>query len=252
MLELATNETLSFLPPFCEGRLLGTYLACRAACYRTDYDFVRFWLQKAGERLTAVVGAQDSAAIVLADETADFEELGCFLSMQGFSSVMTDEMTAARCGLHVRGTKTAFRFSGFVPAQTATAHDADLHDVYRLIAESIPGSFPDTKEAYLHFLSDYTFRKNRGRARLCAVVQDNRVLATALTAAESESAAVLSGVAVRSSERGKGYGKQVVRSMLNALLSEGKTPDVIALNPSAKAFYRALGFEELQKICDCV
>ncbi|MBQ5970138.1 MAG: GNAT family N-acetyltransferase [Clostridia bacterium] len=250
MLELATNDSLPVLLPFCEGKLLGTYLACRARCYKADYDFVRIWTAYDGG-VTAAVGAMDSTAIVLADATADFEELGCFLAMQGFSSVMTDETTAARCGLTVRQTKTAFRFTGRIPPEQNAVSDADMQSVYHLIAESIPGSFAGTKEAYLRFLSDFTFRKNRGAARMCAVTEGDAVLATALTAAETDTAAVISGVAVRASERGKGYGKRVVRAMLRALALDGKTADVIALNPSAEAFYRALGFAELQKICDC-
>ena len=251
MLELATNGTLPALMPFCEGTLLGTYLACRARCYRADYDFVRFWYAKRDGRIRAIVGATDGAATVLADGGADFEELGCFLAMQGFSSIMTDEMTASRCSLTVRQRKTAFRFAGALPPAQDTAADADMKAVYRLIAESIPGSFADTEEAYLRFLSDYTFRKNRGAARLCAVTEGENVLAAALTAAESDTAAVLSGVAVRAADRGKGYGKRVVLGLVHTLEAEGKTADVIALNENAEAFYRALGFTELQKIVYC-
>ena len=249
MLKRAESGDLPRLLSFFEGNLIGTYLSCRARCYGADYDFVRFWYAEDETGVHSVIGALDSAALVLADDRADGEELRCFCEMQGFSSVMTDAAMAARCGCSVRARKTAFRFSGAAPDEMTAQEDADMRAVYRLIASAIPNSFDDTKEAYLRFLSDFTFRKNRNAAHLSVIQEDGQVLATALTAAETPTAAVLSGVAVASAARKTGLGRRVVLSLVKTLIAQNKMIDVIALNASAEAFYQRIGFEKTGEIC---
>ena len=69
-----------------------------------------------------------------------------------------------------------------------------------------------------------------------------------MTAAETETAAVLSGIATDPDVRGKGFGKRVMLSLANTLQAEGKAVYVIALNDEAVAFYRHIGFEDAQKL----
>lgn len=249
MLKLVEEKDLPRIIAFCGGSLLGTYLACRAQCYGTAYDFVRFWYASYDETLHAVIGSIDGAAVLLADAEADPVELRAFLHMQGFSSVMTNEVTATRCGLAVTERKTAFRFAGTAVQTESTAQSAEMKDVYTLISRCIPGSFDNTKEAYLRFLSDFTFRKNRNAARLSAALDNGVLQGCALTAAETQIAAVLSGVAVDASVRKTGIGRRVVLSLVHTLQAAGKDVYVIALNKSAETFYQRIGFEKTETIC---
>ncbi len=242
MLTLAEKKDAKRLLRFCEGSLLGTYLGCRLRCYGFDYPFVNFWFSESGGELTAVLGALDHTAVLLAAPCADFEELAAFLNMRAFSSVMTTVETARRCGVSEYTEKHAFAFSGGEAVPKAQTPD-DLKDVYALIVQEIPGSFSPEKQAYLAFLSDFNFRKNRDAARAAVIRQTNTLCACALTAAETPAAAVLSGVASDPRFRGKGFGKQVVLSLANTLQNEGKRVYVIALNDSAASFYQKIGFQ---------
>ena len=241
MLTLATERDRDRLERFCKGSLLGAYLGCRLRCYGFGYDFVKFWFAEADGEVCALLGSLDDTAVLLASEHADFDELATFLRMRGFACVMTSAETAERCGFADFTRKSAFVFRGGEPVP-AVEFDADLKAVYALIAKEIPGSFEQTDEAYLHFLSDFTFRKNRGAARVAAVTEHGKLCACALTAAETESAAVLSGVAADARFRGKGNGKQVVLSLANTFAAEKKTVYVVALNDSAASFYRHIDF----------
>lgn len=247
MLTLASSADRDRIAQFCEGSLLGAYLACRLQCYGFHFAFVKFWCAEANGALTAVIGALDDAAILLAEEHADHDELAAFLRMMPFSSLMMSAETAERCGFARYSKKEALVFRGgelVGSAQTPT----DMHDVYDLISNEIPGSFSREIAARLSFLSDFMFRKNRGAARAAAVCEGGRLCACALTAAETQNAAVLSGVAADRRVRRQGYGKRVVLFLANELQREGKTVYVIALNEGAAAFYRHIGFAANQTI----
>ena len=119
--------------------------------------------------------------------------------------------------------------------------------MYSLISENIPGSFSCDKGAYLNWLSDFTFRKNRNAARMKCTKEGSKVVSCALTSAECRSSAIISGVASDKNKRSKGAGKAVVLSLAYELKNENKDVYVIALNDSAKSFYEHIGFE---KTCD--
>ena len=243
MLKLCKKGDEKKLLDFCGSSLFGSYISCRLLTYGFDFDFSLFWLGETDGKVTAAVSSLDGNAVVLTGEDADIGELSQFVSMLGFSSVMY----AASLALEPLGysvtLKKAFLFEGTASTKEASS-DCDMREVYRLASSSIPDSFPDTKDAYLHFLSDFTFRKNRGRARVFTLSEDEEIASCALTCAECDSSAVLSCVACREDKRGKGLGKKTVLSLCSELSSEGKKVYVIALNEAAEGFYKSIGFAE--------
>ncbi len=247
MLKRADENDRAAMERFCKNSLLGAYLMCRLQCYGFGYDFVKFWCAETDGELTALIGALDNTAILLASAKADHAELAAFLQMMPFSSVMTTDEIARLCGFQQFTTKKALKFCGGEPVPAAE-EASDLKAVYDLISREIPGSFSREKEAYLAFLSDFTFRKNRNAARSAALYENGVLCACALTAAETETVAVLSGIATDPDVRGKGFGKRVVLLLANTLQAEGKAVYVIALNDEAVAFYRHIGFEDDQKL----
>ena len=163
------------------------------------------------------------------------------LPILSVQSMMTDHTSAARLPFPVEQQKQAFCFLNSTETDPVL-NDAPMREIYNLISTSIPGSFHDGEEAYLRFLSDFTFRRSRGFARLKAIMREGHVCASALTAAECEASAVISGVACAEHWRGRGIGKAVVSALAHELASENKRVNVIALNDSAGAFYRRIGF----------
>ena len=247
MIRLCKRDDSAALSAFCGNSLLGCYVLSRFGCYGNDYDFCRCYVDAADGFVKTALCVLDGAAVLLTGGATDFEELALCLPVLGVKTLMCNLHAAANLPFPAVQQKTAFCL------QTAAEHadadaDAPMRDVYRLIATAIPGSFSNSEDAYLRFLSDFTFRKNRGRARLRALMQNGALCACALTAAECDGAAVLSGVACREDCRGHGYGKTVVCALAHALQQEQKTVHVIAMNNSACGFYRALGFCEQETI----
>ena len=92
-------------------------------------------------------------------------------------------------------------------------------------------------------MSDFTYRKRRNSARIKCVRQEGGIIGCALTSAECENSAIISGVASDSSVRCKGIGKTAVLSLVDELKKENKEVYVIALNTAAEGFYEHIGFE---------
>lgn len=250
MLKLADKSKADIIRSFCGNSLPGAYIACRMDCYGFGFDFLSFWLSENGGEVDCVVSSMDNCAVVLTNENTDFEELRQFIDVLGFSSVMMTSQAAQKCGFENYETKNSFVYSSESRDNYMAQDDADLKKLYELISASIPGSFENSSYAYLNFLSDYTFRKNRGRARLKALKDENTVLSCALTSAETDSAAIISGVACSEKSRGKGFGKQTVLSLAEELSLENKAVYVIALNKSAEDFYRKIGFKDYETIAE--
>ena len=145
--------------------------------------------------------------------------------------------------------KNGYRFSGLADEFVCDAlTEDDFKSAYDLISREIPGSFKSGRDAYLSFVSDFTFRQRRSMARGVCKHCDGKLISVAVTSCETENAAVISGVACDSSLRKKGYGKLTVLSMVYSLLKDGKTPYVIALNESAEGFYEHIGFVKTEII----
>lgn len=246
-MRLAEPGDAAWLGRFCGDSLTGTYIMSRFCTYANDYSFARCYVDRRQDAIVTALSVLDGNAVLRTGETTDYEELLLFLQMLAPQGVMTDAAAADMLQLPVVQEKQSFRFAARA-ASFRAVDEAPLRDIYELISASIPGSFPLTKDAYMRFLSDYMFRFHRGRARMKAILQNDRLCACALTVAESDAGAVISGVACAEDCRGKGYGKTVVCALTQALQQENKTVHVIALHDEAAAFYRRIGFRDSDRV----
>lgn len=250
MLKLLCEKDLSAILGFCQNSILGARIACYALSYGFDKDFLMFWGEESKIGFNCIVSKFDGNVTVLANDCADFCEIAEFLSIVGANSITTDEETALKLGYENFAVKTGFCYKpcDFYCKEVQNASEADIKEIYTLISQSIPDSFENTKEAYLSFLSDFTYRQKRGYATARCIRADKKVVACALTAAQSNTDALLSGIACEENYRKFGYGKKIVLSTAAELSKKGKNIFVIALNSSAEGFYKHIGFDECEKI----
>ena len=242
MLKAATNSDFARLCALCKNSVFGTYVICRAKAYGFERSFAEIFLcENDNGKLTGAVSVLDNNAVIVANEHCNFEELAFFVSSFGFASVLTDEATAKKCGFHGTEIKTVLCFDS-VGKDFQADSAADMKKVYELFCSCFPQSFSRDKNSYLSWLSDFTFRKNRGLSRLKAVSCGEAVCASAVTSAECCDGAVISAVACGMEYRKRGYGKAVTLSLANELKRENKTVYVISQDESTTHFYMKLGF----------
>lgn len=249
MLKIACQTDLPEIEKLCSDSIIGTRLLCQLCSYGFERSFLEAWILHDDEKATAVLTRfYDDVTLVATDKT-DFLQLKTFLSMLGYNSIMCSAYACEKIGFRDFVIKNGYKFNG---AQTTNEAeqltDEDYEEAYELISDEISGSFKKGREAYLSFLSDYTFRQRRGFARGVCTHCAGKISSVAITSAETDKCSVISGVACKSNLRKKGLGKKTVLSIASDLKSEGKTVFVIALNESAEGFYEHIGFEKTEEI----
>lgn len=248
MLKLACEADLNAVTDFCQGDLLGTRIVCYCLAYGFERDFLNVWIDEADGNVTAVI-AKFYDSMTLITDSENIDEIKEFVTMTGYGSLEASYDTCLRLGFTADTVKKAYVFDGEAESFGAEELSEEYYKpLYSLVSASIPGSFADSKEAYLSFLSDFTFRKRRGLARCKGIIEGSRLVSSVITAAETPSAALLSAVASDKSVRGGGYGKKTVLTAVNELQLENKKVFVIALNKSAESFYEHIGFKPYGEI----
>ena len=249
MLKAAKETDKIKIENFCKAYPLGVRISCQMNAYGFERDFLRIWFAENETGVIAALSSFDGSVTLCTSKEADFEEIRVFICSIGFESLCAEKEVFELCGFEETSQKRMFVYNGGEEVFDAVQNSSEHKQVYNLISSSIEHSFPNTEEAYLHFLSDFTFRQRRGLARLKTIYENEKVLSCALTAAESDYAAIISGVACDKSQRGKGIGKKTVLTLAGELKKENKEVYVIALNDSAGAFYEKIGFEQCITVC---
>lgn len=249
MLKLASERDLEAIIEFCDGDLLGTRISCYCLAYGFERDFLKVWIDDSNGKISTVI-AKFYDSLTLKGLSLHPDEISEFIAMIGYNSLDADEDICRYLGLKATDIKKAYKFTGETAENTAEEIGEEYYkSLYSLVSENISGSFKNTDEAYLAFLSDFTFRKRRNLARSKGIISDGRLVSCVITAAETEKSALLSAVASDKRVRGTGYGKKMILSVINELKNENKEVYVIALNKSAEGFYEHIGFEYYKDIC---
>lgn len=250
MLKLLNENDLCEIKRFCQSSIIGTRISSYALAYGFDKDFLLFWGDKTENGFLTLIAKFDSCMSILATDKTDFDEAAEFIDIIGADEIITDEATAKKLGFTDFVTKQGFRFDSDIRVDFAseTPDEDDLREIYKLICTAIPDSFINSRQAYLSFLSDFTYRANRGYAKAVCIKADGKAVACALTSAQSDTSALMSGIACSEEYRRYGYGKQIVLSLTDKLIKDDKRVFVIALNDSAQGFYKHIGFTECEKI----
>ncbi len=245
MLKLAEKQDIDTILGICDGDLLGTRIACYALAYGFERDFLQIWF----DDIASTVISKFYDSMTLAGNCESPEEVADFIAMIGFDSLEISLKNCEKLGLKADDIKKSYVFSGETQnCRADNIGEEHYKSLYSLVCENIPGSFDNSKESYLAFLSDLTFRKKRGLARCKGIISEGKLLSSVITSAETKKYALISAVTSDSNFRGKGLGKMTVLSMVDELIKENKKVFVVALNKSAEGFYEHLGFEFYDKI----
>lgn len=249
MLKRATIDDFKAIEDFCDRDICGIKSLCQIKAYGFERDFLEIWCMKNEEEISTVIARfYDDITIASSDKT-DVDQLKVFLDMFYWKTVMCSEWLCKKFQLENFTVKKAYKYlaeSSDFYAEALT--EDDFSCAYSLISREIPGSFKNNREAYLSFLSDYTFRERRGLARGFCTHCEGKLSSIAITSAETQNNAIISGVACDSTLRKKGLGKNTVYAIAENLMKDGKRPFVIALNESAEGFYEHIGFEFTERV----
>lgn len=204
-------------------------------CYFGIIPSVRFFCQKNGERITAVISKSDGVINLSADECADFEELLAFVySLSGrlFCSYRT--LLRLETGLpYVCGDIMRYVKEGKEKASDGTS--PDIKSLYSGMKQEFElPSFED-------FYTDIFYRRRQNGVHFCFTDEEGFVISSAMTVAESENSAIIGGVFTRDEHRKKGLGLKNVKGLCEILDKENIY--VMIRDPHLCEFYARAGFE---------
>lgn len=250
MLKRATIGDFEAIEKFCDRDICGIKSLCQIKAYGFERDFLEIWCMRNEEEVCTIVTRFYDDITISSSEEADFEQLKVFLDMFYWKTVMCPKWLCEKLDLKNATVKNGYKYSAKLISDCSAERllEDDFRSAYSLISREIPGSFKESRDAFLSFLSDYTFRERRGFARGFCTHSDGKLSSVAITSAETDKNAIISGVACDSSLRKKGLGKNTVHAIAESLVKSGKKPFVIALNESAEGFYEHIGFNFVEKI----
>ena len=239
------NKDIDILSELCCKTLLGTKIMCQLTAYGIERDFLKAWCCLGdGDEIQGVICKLEGSITMDLFGDTDSEDIRTFLDMIGFDSLCCSAETARKLNYSDTTDKKAYVYDGIYNGETIGCITEEYYrGCYSLICKSIPDSFTDTKEAYMYFLSDFTYRQRRNLARIKGFAENGKAYSCALTAAETDFGAIISGVACDEANRKSGFGKKTVLTLAEELKNEGKAVYVIALNESAEGFYEHIGFK---------
>lgn len=249
MLKRAVYENFQSIAQLCENSIIGIKILCQINSYGFDKDFLEVWIMSEKNVITSVFTKFYDDISLVASENADFEQLKAFLEMLYYNTIMCPYSLCEKINAANYIVKNAYSYVKCSEKHSAeTLTEDNYREAYSLISREIPGSFKEGREAYLSFISDYTYRERRGFARGVCTHIEGKLSSVAITSAETDKKAIISGVACDSSFRKKGLGKTTVLSIVSILRKDNKKPYVIALNENAEGFYEHIGFKFEEKI----
>ena len=242
MLKRAENKDVAEILENIGCGAFSARISSNLSVYKTEYPFCEFWFQQNEEEYTAFLSKKDGVCTLAMKENADIDEVKLMLNFIGCTSLEAEKSVFERLDIIPDKTGDILTFYGETEPINACAakDDFELKEVFSLLKENEGESI--THMEYLPWLSDFTFKRNRKAARIKALTKGSELAAFAMTSAETEKEAVISGVITKSSFRKSGYGASVLSEIVSDLKKEGKEIYVLTAQKEINPFYEKLGF----------
>jgi GNAT superfamily N-acetyltransferase len=247
---ISANETKDFVTiissisdndPFA-CRIISLY-----SSYNPELAFVDYWLilDDDNGKCSGAIARSGSVFILFMTDGKSIAEVSSFIRVAGASSVLCN----AEFKLELYNSKSV---TGSVLMKNTPFEYIDnrisysipkIKDAYDLIVKCADENFVPPK--FDDFYVDVNHKLRHEVMRICGIQEDDKLVAVAMTVAESENGAVLGAVACDPDYRKHGYGSSIVKYLSNVLLSENKTVYLHRAKNANVSFYNNLAFTEI-------
>ncbi len=221
----------------CAENIYTCKIACLLESYGLQYDFAEFWIQYENDMPVTAISKFYGDMTVYATAQTDFDELKEFLEMTGFTSVLCE--------------KEIFKdsYSGIIMEKISANTDVtaeinpDLNEVYRLLESCKSDKFevPGCED----FILDMSHKIRHNTALCVGIREGEKLIATAMTVAQSKTCAIIGAVATDKNYRHSGYGSQCVNALCHLL--NGRKIFIMRDESENECFYKSMGFENKGK-----
>lgn len=245
MLRLISDDRIEENLKFCDGDPIGTRVGSYLGAYRTKMNFAMFWEQIADGKITAAVSKIDGDMTVCVSENADFDELSEFVRIIGFATLFSQAEIFKKLKLDcVHG--DILKLTGETGKDSRVTSDVEPRFLYETVCSANPDKALEGE--YLEWLSDFTFRQRRDMLRAVGIYDGDELVSCAMTSAETETSAVISGVATKEKFRRRGLAEGCVLTLADKLKAMNKDSIFVMTESSELTkYYEHLGFEKISE-----
>lgn len=249
MLKRLENEDISEVISFLGDDAVSVRIKAFILTYKCDFNFIEYWAQfDENNAVTAVLMKNGGICTLRFSDRADTEEIVSLLRFIGFDSLFTDENSAGILGLIPVASGDILLYDNEIHGEYGTESFTDMKKAFLMIKENEGESV--TKLDYLEWLSDFTFKSNRGAARIRVINENSSPLSFAMTSGETEDAAIISGVFTDKKKRNQGLGETVLKSLTKDLVDENKKVYIMTATEEMTRYYEKRGFRRIQRWCE--
>ena len=210
-------------------------------CYSTDYDFVRFYTQYAGERAVSFLSLFEGRMNLFLTADSDLPEIESFVSFSGCVYVMFNADFLLNFNSLKEISGDVLKYQKRSKTNSDNVIEPDVSSIYEVLKSSESEDFivPD----YLVFLSDMTHRKNKGKCTARGIIKSDKLISCAMAVSESDNAVIIGAVATRPEYRCQGFSRRVVISLSEKYAAQNQSVYVFSANKKNTRFYENSGFE---------
>lgn len=249
---VSANETNDFITLIQKISKCDPF-ACRIISLYNSYSpqlaFVDYWMTADEEsgKCTGAVARSGTNFILFITDDCDLDELSSFMRVAGASSVLCSgryklDLFGSKCvtGAILVRNKPFEKLNGNI-----NIVQPEIKDVYGLIVRCADENFKPP--VFEDFYVDVNHKLRHNATRMYGICEDNKLVAVAMTVAESENGAVLGAVSCDPEYRKCGYGSSIVKYISNRLIEENKAVFLHRAENANVSFYNNLGFVETDK-----
>lgn len=231
-------EKVCCLPPVPHFK--GVDLRIKALYNTYGKTLLDVYCQYTCAKVTAVMAVLGSGCTLITFDDADYEELNSFLSVLGVE-VFCSSKTAENLTPKREEQICLLEYDGNMPTRSFEK-ETKVSEIYTLLENGTDGDIvlPPFDEWY----ADFCLRQNHGSAEYFALQY-----AVAVCGFKTDDEALITGVAVESEHRNKGFGRSVVEGLIFKLKQKNPKIKILVTATNKRCgFYEKLGFKSAGKV----
>ncbi|WP_099204898.1 GNAT family N-acetyltransferase [Scatolibacter rhodanostii] len=234
MIQVAEREEQrKKLLELCQKSAFGCKIASIATAYGFDKKFSCFWKEQDSNAVYCLV----DDVMIISGTPKNAEETNMFLKMVGAKEIMCALRGAEKLSMpmqhqgDVLQKKLEFESGAFVDTS-----EVNIREIYFLLEEC--GMETDFEAFYM----DLSHRLRHEAALVVTEYQESQLVGCAVVSSITDTAAILSAVAVKESFRRKGIASELIKQAEAAL--GGKTIYIFKEKGLHEEFYKQLGYHK--------
>ena len=237
-------ERIESLPETLEKSIFTARIEALLNTYRNSIGVELFTQTVKGE-LTAVFGGMDNSFTLICLNNADFDELNSYFSFCN-AMVFCDGDVSERLNARRINKALLYEFSKEVKPTDFPYENGrgSITDVYRLLKKGTDGDID--LPPFEFWYTDFCLRFNHNSSEYFIVEN-----AVAVAGFVTEGYSLITGVAVDSSDRKKGFGKTALSGLIHNIICKYPQSKIFASTVNAGGFYEALNFKHCGNVAVC-